>query len=117
MIKQLQLLVDTFKSDDQLKHLKIEIDEVCASIEVVDGLNRYYEIFEISYDSRSDGYDLLIEKSFSYGEMMKSVEMKRLIENEVEFCIYPDRIVFYMVNLEFDKLIQLLKFLLIAVDA
>ena len=116
MLKQLQDLVDVFSSDDQLKHLKIEIDEVCASVEVIDGLRRYYEIFELTYDSRFERYDLLIEKPFSYGEMIKSVEMKSLIENDVEFCIYPDRIVFHMVNLEFNKLIEILKFLLLTVD-
>lgn len=116
MIKQLQDLVDTLQSDDQLNHLEIEIDEVCASITVIGGLKRYYEIFELSYDSRSERYDLLIEKPFSYGEMMKSVEMKRLIENDIEFCIYPDRIVFYNVNVTLEKLIRLLTFLLIAVD-
>ena len=116
MLKQLQDLVNTLQSDEDLKHLEIKIDEVCASISVVDGLRRYYEIFELSYDSRSERYDLLIEKPFSYGEMMKSIEMKRLIENDIEFCIYPDRIAFYNVNVTLEKLIRLLKFLLIVVD-
>ena len=117
MLKQLQLLVDTFKSDEDLKHLDIEVDETCAAVEVVRGLRRCYEIFELSYDSRSKGYDLMIDKPFSHGEMMTSVKLQRLINHDVEFCIYPDRIVFYMVNLKFDKMIEILKFLLIAVDA
>lgn len=117
MLKQLQLLVDTFKSDEHLNHLEIEVDETCASVEVVKGLRRYYEIFELSYDSRSKRYDLLINKPFNHGEMMTSVSIRRLLNHDVEFCIYPDRIVFHMVNLEFDKMIEILKFLLIAVDA
>lgn len=117
MLKQLQVLVDAFESDEQLKHLEIEVDETCAAVEVVRDLRHYYEIFELSYDSRSKGYDLLINKPFSHGEMMTSVKLKRLINRDVEFCIYPDRIVFYMVNLEFDKMLEILKFLLIAVDA
>ena len=47
---------------------------------------------------------------------MTSVSMQRLINHEVEFCIYPDRIVFYNVNVTLEKLIKLVKFLLIAVD-
>lgn len=116
MIKQLQDLVDVFKSDEDLKRLEIEIDETCASIEVVDGLHRYYETFELSCDSSNEKFDLTIVKPFNYGEMMTSVSMRRLIENEVEFCIYPDRIVFYNVNVTLEKLIRLLKFLLVAVD-
>ena len=117
MLKQLQLLVDTFKSDEDLKHLEIEVDETCDSVEVVKGLRRYYEIFELSYDPRSKGYDLLINKPFNHGEMMTSVSIQRLLTHDVEFCIYPDHIIFHMVNLEFEKLIEILKFLLIAVDA
>lgn len=117
MLKQLQVLVDAFESDEQLKHLEIDVDETCAAVEVVRGLHRYYETFELSYDSRSKGYDLLINKSFSHGEMMTSVKLKRLINRDVEFCIYPDHISFYMVNLEFDKMLEILKFLLITVDA
>lgn len=117
MLEQLQLLVDAFKSDEDLKHLEIEVDETCASVEVVGGLRRYYEIFELSYDSRSKRYDLLINKPFNRGETMTSVSIQRLLNHDVEFCIYPDRIVFYMVDLEFDKMIEILKFLLVAVDA
>ena len=117
MLKQLQLPVDTFESDEDLKHLDIEVDETCAAVEVVGGLHRYYEIFELSYDSRSKGYDLLINRPFNHGEMMTSVKLKRLMNHDVEFCIYPDHISFYMVNLEFEKLIKIVKFLLIAVDA
>ena len=75
MLKQLQVLVDAFESDEQLKHLEIEVDETCAAVEVVGGLRRYYEIFELSYDSRSKGYDLLINKPFNHGEMMTSVSI------------------------------------------
>ena len=117
MIKQLQALVDAFESDEQLKRLEIEVDETCSAVEVVGGLHRYYQTFELSYDSRFKGYDLLINKPFNHGEMMTSVKLKRLINRDVEFCIYPDRIVFYMVNLEFDKMLEILKFLLITVDA
>lgn len=116
MIKQLQDLVDVLKSNEDLKHLQIEIDETCASLEVVGCLHRYYETFELSCDSSNERFDLMIVKPFSHGEMMTSVSMQRLIDNEVEFCIYPDRIVFYNVNVTLDKLIRLLKFLLIAVD-
>lgn len=116
MIKLLRDLVDVLKSDEDLKHLQIEIDETCASVEIVDGLHKYYETFELSCDSRTRRYDLLINKPFNHGEMMTSVSMQRLINNEVEFCIYPDRIVFYNVNVTLEKLIRLLKFLLIAVD-
>lgn len=116
MIKQLQDLVDVLKSDEDLNHLEIEIDETCAAVEVVDGLHKYYETFELSCDTRTKRYDLLIEKPFNRGEMMTSVSMKRLINNEVEFCIYTDRIVFYDVNVSLEKLIRLLKFLLIVVD-
>lgn len=116
MIKQLQDLVDVFKSDEDLKHLKIEIDETYASVELISGLHKYYETFELSCDLKVKRYDLLIEKPFNRGEMMTSVSMQRLIDNEVEFCIYPDRIVFYNVNVTLEKLIRLLKFLLIAVD-
>ena len=116
MHKQLQDLVDVFKSDEDLKHLEIEIDEVANSIDVVGGLHKYYETFELSCDLKVKRYDLLINKSFNHGEMMTSVSMQRLINNEVEFCIYPDRIVFYNVNVTLEKLIKLLKFLLIAVD-
>lgn len=38
MNKQFQALIDVFESDEQLKHLEIEIDEVCNAIEVVGGL-------------------------------------------------------------------------------
>lgn len=117
MLKQLQLLVDTFKSDEQLNHLEIEVDETCAAVEVVGGLHRCYEIFELSYDSRSKGYDLLINKPFNHGEMMTSVLIQRLLNHDVDFCIYPDHISFYMIDLEFEKLIEIVKFLLIAVDA
>ena len=116
MLKQLQDLVDTLQSDKDLKHLEIGIDETCASLEVVGGLHRYYETFELSCDSSNKKFDLMIVKPFNYGEMMTSVSMQRLIDNEVEFCIYPDRIVFYNVNVTLEKLIRLLKFLLIAVD-
>lgn len=116
MLKQLQDLVDVFKSDEDLKRLEIEIDETCASLEVVGGLHRYYETFELSCDSSNERFDLMIVKPFNYGEMMTSVSMQRLINNEVEFCIYPDRIVFYNVNVSLEELIRLLKFLLIAVD-
>lgn len=116
MIKQLQDLVDVLKSNEDLKHLEIEIDETCASVEIVSGLNKYYETFELSCDSSNKRFDLMIVKPFNYGEMMTSVSMQRLINNEVEFCIYPDRIVFYNVNVTLDKLIRLLKFLLVAVD-
>lgn len=116
MIKQLQDLVDVLKSDEDLKHLELELDETCASVEVVGGLHKYYETFELSCDSKVKRYDLLIDKPFNHGEMMTSVSMKRLIDNEVEFCIYTDRIVFYNVNVTLEKLIRLLKFLLIAVD-
>lgn len=116
MHKQLQDLVDVFKFDDDLKHLEIEIDEVANSIEVVSGLHKYYETFALSCDLKVKRYDLLIEKPFNYGEMMTSVSMQRLIDHEVEFCIYPDRIVFYDVNVTLEKLIKLVKFLLIAVD-
>lgn len=116
MLKQLQDLVDTLQSDEDLKHLEIEIDETCASVEIVSGLNKYYETFELSCDSSNEKFDLMIVKPFSHGEMMTSVSMRRLIENEVEFCIYLDRIVFYNVNVSLEKLIRLLKFLLIAVD-
>lgn len=54
MLKQLQDLVDVFKSDEDLKRLEIEIDETCASIEVVDGLHRCYETFELSCDSSNE---------------------------------------------------------------
>lgn len=117
MLKQLQVLVDAFKSDEDLKHLEIEVDETCASIEVVRGLRRYYELFELSYDSRSKRYDLMIIKPFNHGEMMTSESIQRLLNHDVEFCIYTDHISFHMVNLEFEKLIEILKFLLIAVDA
>lgn len=116
MTKQLQDLVDVLKSDEDLKHLQIEIDETCASVEVVGGLHKYYETFELSCDTKTKRYDLLIEKPFNHGEMMTSVSMKRLIDNEVEFCVYPDRIVFYNVNVTLEKLIKLVKFLLITVD-
>ena len=116
MIKQLQDLVDMLKSDEDLKHLEIEIDETCASVEIVGGLHKYYETFELACDTKTKRYDLLIEKPFNHSEMMTSVSMKRLINNEVEFCIYPDRIVFYNVNVSLEKLIRLLKLLLIAVD-
>lgn len=116
MIKQLQDLVDVLKSDEDLKHLELELDETCASVEIVGGLHKYYETFELSCDSKVKRYNLLIDKPFNHGEMMTSVSMKRLIDNEVEFCIYPDRIVFYNVNVTLEKLIRLLKFLLIAVD-
>lgn len=116
MLKQLQDLVDVLKSNEDLKHLEIEIDETCASVEIVSGLHKYYETFELSCDSSNERFDLMIVKPFNYGEMMTSVSMQRLIDNEVEFCIYPDRIVFYNVNVTLDKLIRLLKFLLIAVD-
>ena len=98
MLKQLQVLVDAFESDEQLKHLEIDVDETCAAVEVVGGLHRYYEIFELSYDSRSKGYDLLINKPFSHSEMMTSVKLQRLINRDVEFCIYPDHVSFCMVN-------------------
>ena len=116
MIKQLQDLANVLKSDEDLKHLELELDETCASVEIVGGLHKYYETFELSCDSKVKRYDLLIEKPFNHGEMMTSVSMKRLIDHEVEFCIYPDRIVFYNVNVTLEKLIRLLKFLLIAVD-
>ena len=116
MIKMLQDLVDALQSDEDLKHLELEIDETCASVEIVGGLHKYYETFELSCDSKVKRYDLLIDKPFNHGEMMTSVSMQRLINNEVEFCIYPDRIVFYNVNVTLEKLIRLLKFLLIAVD-
>ena len=116
MIKQLQDLVDVLKSDEDLKHLQIEIDETYASVKIVGGLHKYCETFELSCDTKTKRYDLLIEKPFNHGEMMTSVSMKRLINNEVEFCVYPDRIVFYDVNVTLEKLIRLLKFLLIAVD-
>lgn len=116
MIKQLQDLVDVLKSDEDLKHLQIEIDETCSAVEVVGGLHKYYETFELSCDTKTKRYDLLIDKPFNHGKMMTSVSMKRLIDNEVDFCIYPDRIVFYNVNVSLEKLIRLLKFLLIAVD-
>ena len=116
MIKMLQDLVDVLKSEEDLKHLQIEIDETCASVEIVGGLHKYYETFELSCDTKTKRYDLLIEKPFNHCEMMTSVSMKRLINNEVEFCVYPDRIVFYDVNVTLEKLIRLLKFLLIAVD-
>lgn len=116
MIKQLQDLVNVLKSDEDLKHLQIEIDETCASVEVVGGLHKYYETFELSCDTKTKRYDLLINKPFNHGEMMTSVSLQRLINNEVEFCVYPDRIIFYNVNVTLEKLIRLLKFLLIAVD-
>lgn len=116
MHKQLQDLVDVFKSDEDLKHLEIEINEVANSIDVVGGLHKYYETFELSCDLKVERYDLLIEKPFNHGEMMTSVSMQRLINHEVEFCVYPDRIVFYNVNVTLEKLIKLVKFLLIAVD-
>lgn len=116
MHKQFQALIDVFESDEQLKHLEIEIDEVCNSIEVVGGLHRYYEIFELSYDSRSKRYDLMIDKPFCYGEMLTSVKLQRLLNHDVEFCIYPEHIVFYMVNLELDKLIETVKFLILVID-
>ena len=116
MIKQLQDLVDVLKSDEDLKHLQIEIDETCASVEIVGGLHKYYETFELSCDLKVKRYDLLINKPFNHGEMMTSVSLQRLINNEVEFCVYPDRIIFYNVNVTLEKLIRLLKFLLIAVD-
>lgn len=116
MHKQLQALVDVFESDEQLKHLEIEIDEVCGSIEVVGGLHRYYEIFELSYDSRSKRYDLMIKKPFNYGETLTSAKLQRLLNHEVEFCIYRDHIVFLKVNIDLDNLIEIVKFLLIAVD-
>lgn len=116
MHKQLQTLVDALQSDDDLKHLQIEIDETLCSIDVVGGLHKYYETFELSCDLKVKRYDLLINKPFNHGEMMTSVSMQRLINNEVEFCIYPDRIVFYNVNVTLEKLIRLVKFLLIAVD-
>ena len=116
MLKQLQDLIDTLQSDEDLKHLKIEIDETCASVEIVGGLHRYYETFELSCDSSNEKFDLMIVKPFNHDEMMTSVSMQRLINNEVEFCIYPDRIVFYNVNVTLEKLIRLLKFLLVAVD-
>lgn len=116
MRKQFQSLIDVFESDEQLKHLQIEIDEVCNAIEVVGGLHRYYETFELSYDSRSKRYDLMINKPFSYGEMMTSVKLQRLLNHDVEFCIYPDHIVFLKVNIDLDKLIEIVKFLLIAID-
>ena len=116
MLKQFQDLVDTLQSDEDLKYLEIEIDETCSSLEVVSGLHRYYETFELSCDSSNERFDLTIVKPFNYGEMMTSVSMQRLIDNEAEFCIYPDRIVFYNVNVSLEKLIRLLKFLLIAVD-
>ena len=117
MLRQLQSLVDVFESDEQLNHLDIEIDETCLSIEVVGGLRRYYETFELSYDSRSKRYDLMVNKPFCYGEMMTSVKLQRLLNQDIEFCIYPERIVFYMINLELDKMIEAVKFLLIIVDA
>ena len=116
MIKQLQDLVNVLKSDEDLKHLQIEIDETCASVEVVGGLHKYYETFELSCDTKTKRYDLLINKPFNHGEMMTSVSLQRLINNEVEFCVYQDRIIFYNVNVTLEKLIRLLKFLLIAVD-
>ena len=116
MLKQLKALIDTLKSDEDLKHLELEIDETCASVEIVSGLHKYYETFELSCDTKVKRYDLLIEKPFNHGEMMTSVSMQRLINNDVEFCIYPDRIVFYNVDVSLEKLIRLLKFLLVAVD-
>ena len=116
MIKMLQDLVDTLQSDDDLKHLQIEIDEDVCSIDVVGGLHKYYETFELSCDLKVKRYDLSIEKPFNHGEMMTSLSIQRFINNEVEFCIYPDRIVFYNVNVTLEKLIRLVKFLLIAVD-
>lgn len=116
MIKQLQDLVDVLKSDEDLKHLEIEVNKVANYIDVVGGLHKYYETFELSCDLKVRRYDLLIEKPFNHGEMMTSVSMQRLINNEVEFCIYPDRIVFCNVNVTLEKLIKLVKFLLIAVD-
>ena len=116
MIKMLQDLVDVLKSDEDLKHLQIEIDETCSAVEVVGGLHKYYETFELSCDLKVKRYDLLIEKPFNRGEMMTSVSMQRLINNNVEFCVYPDRIVFYNVNVTLEKLIKLVKFLLITVD-
>lgn len=116
MIKQLQDLVDVIESDEDLKHLEIEIDETCAAVEVVGGLHKYYETFELSCDTRTKRYDLLIEKPFNRGEMLTSVSMQRLINNEVEFCIYPEHIVFCKVNIDLDKLIEIVKFLLIAID-
>ena len=116
MHEQLQALIDVFESDEQLKHLQIEIDEVCNAIEVVGGLHRYYEIFELSYDSRSKLYDLMIKKPFNYGETLTSAKLQRLLNHDVEFCIYRDHIVFLKVNIDLDKLIEIVKFLLIAVD-
>ena len=116
MNKQFQALIDALKSDEDLKHLELEIDETCASVEIVGGLHKYYETFELSCDFKVKRYDLLINKPFNHGEMMTSVSMQRLINNEVEFCIYPDHIVFYNVNVSLEKLIRLLKFFLIAVD-
>ena len=43
MHKQLQDLVDVFRSDEDLKHLEIEIDEVANYIDVIGGLHKYYE--------------------------------------------------------------------------
>lgn len=116
MNKQFQALIDAIESDEQLKHLQIEIDEVCNAIEVVGGLHRYYEIFELSYDSRSKRYDLMIDKPFCYGEMLTSVKLQRLLNHEVEFCVYPDHIIFLKVSIDLDKLIEIVKFLLIAID-
>lgn len=116
MIELLQDLVYTLQSDEDLKHLEIEIDETCASVEIIGGLHKSYETFELSCDLKVKRYDLLIDKPFNHGEMMTSVSMQRLIDNEVEFCIYSDHIVFYNVNVTLEKLIRLVKFLLIAVD-
>lgn len=116
MIKMLQDLVDTLQSDEDLKHLELKLDETCASVEVVGSLHKYYETFELSCDLKVKRYDLLIEKPFNHGEMMTSVSMQRLINNNVEFRVYPDRIVFYNVNVSLEKLIKLVKFLLITVD-
>ena len=116
MHKQFQALIDVFESDEQLKHLEIEIDEVCNAIEVVGGLHRYYETFELSCDKRTKRYDLMINKPFCYGEMLTSVKLQRLINHDIEFCIYPESIVFYMVNLELDKLIETVKFLILVID-
>ena len=116
MHKQFQALIDVFESDEQLKHLEIEIDEVCNAIEVVGGLHRYYETFELSCDKRTKRYDLMINKPFCYGEMLTSMKLQRLLNHDVEFCIYPEHIVFLKVNVDLDKLIEIVKFLLIAID-
>lgn len=116
MNKQFQALIDTLKSDEDLKHLELEIDETCASVEIVGGLHKYYETFELSCDKRTKRYDLMINKPFCYGEMLTSVKLQRLINHDIEFCIYPESIVFYMVNLELDKLIETVKFLILAID-